>query len=78
MSKKIVQFILARLEEPSTWQAIGFVVALTGSRFGADLDWGKGAALGATVSAILKMVIPDDVGGVLTKLKGLLSAKPTV
>jgi len=48
-------FTLDRLAEPSTWQAIGFAVALASSK-GAGLDWGSGAALGGLVSAFIKAV----------------------
>jgi len=47
--------MIDRLAEPSTWQAIGFVVALMSSK-GAGLDWGSGAALGGLVSAFIKAV----------------------
>lgn len=50
---------LARLGEASTWQGIGFLVALTGSKFGANMDWGPAAALGGAVSAIIKTILPD-------------------
>jgi hypothetical protein len=48
-------FALERLGESSTWQAIGFVVALISSK-GAGLDWGSGAALGGLLSAFIKAV----------------------
>ncbi|MGZ3323358.1 MAG: hypothetical protein ACXU9C_20615 [Xanthobacteraceae bacterium] len=53
------EFVAARLSEPSTWQGIGFLVALTGSKIGFGLDWGQAAGLGGIVSAVLKMVFPD-------------------
>jgi hypothetical protein len=56
---KIVHYFLDRLKEPSTWQGIGFVVALTGSRFGLGLDWGQAAGLGGAISAAIKMLLPD-------------------
>ena len=59
---KIESFILARLSEPSTWQAIGFILALCGAHYGANIDWGQGAALGGTISAIIKAVFPDPTG----------------
>jgi hypothetical protein len=52
-------YALDRLSEPSTWQGIAFVVALTGSKFGAGLDWGQAAGLGGIISAAIKMVFPD-------------------
>lgn len=51
--KSIGQFGLDRLGESTTWQAIGFVASLGGSRF-AGMDWGQGAALGGLVSAFIK------------------------
>jgi hypothetical protein len=52
-------FVAARLSEQSTWQGIGFLVALTGSKVGLGLDWGQAAGLGGIVSAALKMLFPD-------------------
>lgn len=46
-------FLLERLDEPTTWQGIGFLCALFGSKF-AGLDWGQGAALGGFISALIK------------------------
>jgi hypothetical protein len=51
--------VVELLGQQSTWQGIAFLVALTGGKFGADLDWGQAAALGGTLSAILKTVISD-------------------
>ena len=48
-------FILDRLGESSTWQAVGFTVALFSSR-SSGMDWGQGAALGGLVSAFIKAV----------------------
>lgn len=56
---KVLQYLLDRLGEASTWQGIGFVVALTGSKLGLGLDWGQAAGLGGAVSACIKMFIPD-------------------
>lgn len=55
-----LEFAAARLSEPSTWQGIGFLVALTGAKVGAGLDWGQAAGLGGIVSAALKMFFPDS------------------
>lgn len=55
----VLEFIAARLSEASTWQGIFFLVALTGSKFGAGLDWGQAAGLGGVASAALKMIFPD-------------------
>ena len=54
-----VNYFLDRLKEPSTWQGIGFIVSLTGSKMGLGLDWGQAAGLGGAVSAMIKMFLPD-------------------
>jgi hypothetical protein len=56
-----LEFAAARLSEPSTWQGIGFLVALSGAKWGAGMDWGQAAGLGGIVSAALKMFFPDPV-----------------
>lgn len=53
--KLAYEFMLDRLGEPSTWQAIGFVVGLFTARFN-NMDWGQAAALGGLVSAFIKTV----------------------
>jgi len=58
-TQAVLEFIAARLSEPSTWQGIGFIVALSGAKLGAGMDWGQAAGLGGVVSAALKMVFPD-------------------
>lgn len=58
-TKLILETIAARLSEQSTWQGIGFLVALSGAKLGAGLDWGQAAGLGGIVSAVLKMVFPE-------------------
>lgn len=57
--KRALEFGAARLSEPSTWQGIGFIVALSGSKFGLGMDWGQAAGLGGIISAVLKMAFPD-------------------
>lgn len=57
----VVRYLLDRLKEPSTWQGIGFLVALTGSHIGLGLDWGMAAGLGGSISAAIKMLLPDKV-----------------
>lgn len=49
------EFILERLGEASTWQAIGFLVGLFTAKYN-GLDWGQGAALGGVISAFIKSV----------------------
>ncbi len=57
--KACLYYCLDRLNEPSTWQGIGFVVALTGSKVGLGLDWGQAAGLGGIISAVIKMITKD-------------------
>ena len=59
--KAIQDFILERMAEASTWQGVGFIVCLTGSKFGAGLDWGQAAAVGGFISAGIKSVFPDKL-----------------
>lgn len=54
-----VEYAADRLTEPSTWQGIGFVVALTGCKVGYGMDWGQAAGLGGIISAAIKMALPD-------------------
>lgn len=56
-----LEFLAARLSEQSTWQGIGFVIALAGGKWAGGLDWGQAAGLGGVVSAGLKIVFPDPV-----------------
>ena len=57
---KAAGYGLDRLKEPSTWQGIGFVVGMFGCKFGAGLDWGQAAGIGGTLSAMLKIFLPDS------------------
>lgn len=64
MSQKLNQtldYLLSQLGEASTWQGIGFVVGLLGSRHVVGLDWGQAAGIGGTISATIKMVLPDGL-----------------
>lgn len=56
---RILFYIAERMGESSTWQGIGFVIALTGSHVGAGANWAEAAGLGGMVSAIIKMIFPD-------------------
>ena len=56
----IRNYLLDRMGEASTWQGIGFVVALTGCKVGLGLDWGQAAGLGGAISAAIKMSFPDN------------------
>lgn len=57
--RRLRTVILDRLSENSTWQAIAFIATLLGAHWGKDLDWGASAALGGTISALLKAALPD-------------------
>jgi hypothetical protein len=56
-----VEYLVARLSEPSTWQGIGFLLTLTGAKWAANLDWGQAAGLGGIASAFIKIAFPDEV-----------------
>lgn len=66
----ILIWIAARLQKPSTWQAIGFIVGLFGAKYGADFDWGQGSAVGGLISAIIKAIVPEPVLAQLNKEAG--------
>lgn len=51
--------VIELLGQQSTWQGLGFLLALFGSKYGANLDWGAAAAAGGTVSALLKTLVSD-------------------
>jgi hypothetical protein len=57
--RTFADYVGDRLKEPSSWQGIGFLVALTGCKLGAGMDWGQAAGLGGILSAAIKMVFPD-------------------
>lgn len=58
-TRMFIEYTSERLKEPSTWQGIGFLVALTGCKVGAGMEWGQAAGLGGIISAAIKMVVPD-------------------
>lgn len=60
MSKltEIIRYLGLRLAEPSTWQGVAFLAGLFGAKY-AELNWGQAASIGATISAIIKILIPD-------------------
>ena len=61
--RALANYILDRLGESSTWQGIGFVFALFGSKHFASLDWGGATAFGGFVSAAIKATFPDKLKG---------------
>jgi len=57
MNEKIKIYLVwfeERLSEPSTWQGIGFLLAIFGSKL-SGLDWGQGAAIGGLISSFIKV-----------------------
>lgn len=56
--KALFIYAAARLGENSTYQGIGFIAGLFGSHY-AQLDWGQCTAIGAIISAALKITLPD-------------------
>lgn len=61
--RKLLRYLVDRLGEASTWQGIGFIVALGGGKLAAGLDWGAAAALGGVISGAIKTVFPDKIKG---------------
>lgn len=55
---KVWKVVVGLLSERSTWQAIGFFLGLFLSKDLASLDWGAAAAVGGSLSALIK-VWPD-------------------
>lgn len=61
MKYQIRDFVLERLHESSTYQAIGFMLTFFGMREFTENDLVNATAIGALVSAIIKLLIPDKV-----------------
>jgi hypothetical protein len=57
----VMAYIIDRLGESSTWQAVGFFATLAGAKWGADMDWGGAAAAGGAVSGLFKAFFPDQL-----------------
>ena len=57
--RNLINYILDRMCEASTWQGVGFFLALAGVKWGAGLDWGAAAAAGGVVSGAIKAIVPD-------------------
>ena len=55
----LLDFFADRLKESSTWQGIAFILRLTGSHYAADFDIAGATAMGALVSATIKILFPD-------------------
>ena len=75
--RTLMYYVADRLKEPSTWQGIGFVVTLTGSKIGFGADWGLAAGLGGILSAVIKMVFPDDTSNITALDKAVITANVT-
>ena len=54
------QFIIDRLEEPTTWQVIVFFAIMPVCHYGYDTQWGLASSIGYAVSAVAKAVMPDN------------------
>lgn len=59
--RALIEYWLARMGESSSWQGLGFMLALFGSKFGADMNWGEAAAAGGAISGFIKLLLPDQV-----------------
>lgn len=59
--KNTLNYILTRLGEASTWQGLGFFVALLGAKSFGNLDWGAAAAFGGGVSGLIKVLFADSL-----------------
>lgn len=57
--RALLRYLVARLGESSTWQGLGFLIALCGGKWAVGLDWGAAAALGGVVSGAIKTAFPD-------------------
>lgn len=54
----LITYAASRISERGTWQGIAFMLGLFGSHY-ASLDWGQCAAIGASISGALKIILPD-------------------
>lgn len=55
----IFWYLLDRLQEASTWQALSFIGGFCGAHWLANIDAGGAAACGGLASAIIKGLFPD-------------------
>ncbi len=58
---KLIAYFLDRMGEASTWQGLGFFLALVGVKWMGGMDWGAAAAAGGLVSGLIKTLLPDSV-----------------
>lgn len=61
MRQEVKDFLVDRLKENSTWQGIAFILTITGSHYAANFDIASATAFGATVSALIKILLPDGI-----------------
>jgi len=59
---KFLWYSSVLLSQSSTWRGIAFIVGLFTSHSFTS-DWGEAAAFGGTLSAILKILLPDVITG---------------
>lgn len=57
--RKLLDFIIARLGEPSTWYGIKFILLLCGAKIGMDLDWGAASFIGPTIYGLVLILKAD-------------------
>jgi hypothetical protein len=55
----LLEYIAARLAEPSTWQAITFFLTAIGSHYAAEIDPVSAVAIGVGISKLLSIIMPD-------------------
>ena len=63
IENKLLTYLLDRMGEASTWQGLGFFLALAGVKWIGGMDWGAAAAAGGLVSGLIKTLLPDSVKG---------------
>ena len=54
-------YLSQRLAEPETWRGVAVIATLIGGSQFASLNWGECAALGASLSAVMKIIFPTVV-----------------
>lgn len=59
--RNLIAYLLDRMGESSTWQGLGFFLAIIGAKQFGELDWGAAAAFGGGVSGIIKILLADKL-----------------
>jgi hypothetical protein len=55
----LIAYLSARASERSTWEGVGFLLTLAGSKWGINLPLDQCVTIGATVSGAIKIIWPD-------------------